>query len=447
MADFEKEHEIQVDLSNLWIPETRQRLTYSQAALDSLAVSMQSKGQLQNLLIIEETNEEGKKWRLIAGYRRTLAAKKLGWSHLRAIVKTNLNPLYLEEIELDENLQRENLPWQEEVAAKKRVWDIRAELYGETVKEAAEHIGISHGSLFEDANLASYMEAIPELSKAKNKTQAQSKLKLIRRRMALEELASRGSIVAEGDVDYSGRVLLGDCVEIMKGMANETIDCIITDPPYGIDLEKGETKRSSNHPTIYEDSHYSIMEVVELAAREGFRLLKPHTHAYFWFDIKAYQSVIQLLRSVGFSVDPIPLIWAKNIPGQANHPGQRFASSYEACFFCRKGERQLLKQGQANVLNYDVVPPNKKIHPVEKPTGLLRQIIESSTVAGEVILDMFGGSGSTGEAAIQCGRNFLLIEKDPAFHAGIIERLSKTKSSLPNVVGDEGTTEGEAEEN
>ena len=92
----------------------------------------------------------------------------------------------------------------------------------------------------------------------------------------------------------------------------------------------------------------------------------------------------------------------------------------QAIFFARA----MLKQGQGNVLAYDPVPGNRKIHPTEKPVGMLRQLIETSTVPGEVVLDMFGGSGSTGEAAIQTGRNFILIEKDPAYHAGIIERLS-----------------------
>ena len=61
--------------------------------------------------------------------------------------------------------------------------------------------------------------------------------------------------------------------------------------------------------------------------------------------------------------------------------------------------------------------------------GLLRQLIESSTAPGEIVVDFFGGSGSTAEAAIQLGRDFILFEKDEAYHAGILERLSKLQSS------------------
>jgi DNA modification methylase len=89
-----------------------------------------------------------------------------------------------------------------------------------------------------------------------------------------------------------------------------------------------------------------------------------------------------------------------------------------------------------------VVPPAKKIHPVEKPTAMLRQLIESSTVDGEVVLDMFAGSGSLGEAAIQTGRNFLLIERDPAFHAGILDRLARCTPASDAVL--EAISEGDS---
>jgi ParB/RepB/Spo0J family partition protein len=424
---------MKIKITNITVKPDRQRRSYSKEGIDSLAASM-SKRQI-NPITVEDAglrDSDGEQtFNLIAGERRLIAAKQLNWQEIEGQLVTDLDDLEREEIELDENLQRENLSWQEEVAAKKRIWEIRAKLYGETVDQVAQHVGMSRGSLWEDARLAKVMEDIPELGNAKNKSQAMNKLRLLTRRAALTELAERekqirGSIAGERE-DYSGRVKIGDCVEIMKGWANEIVHCVITDPPYGIDLDKGETKKGSAHPTIYHDDHYDIMEVVSLAAKEAYRVLKPSTHAYFWFDVKAYQKVFELLSSVGFTVDPVPLVWVKNTPGQVNHPESRWASGYEACFFCRKGpsHRALLKQGQTNVLKYDVVPPAKKIHPVEKPTAMLRQLIESSTVDGEVVLDMFAGSGSLGEAAIQTGRNFLLIERDPAFHAGILDRLAR----------------------
>lgn len=439
---------MKIEISNIVVKPGRQRQNYSKEGIDALAASM-SKRQINPITVedggIRESDGQ-QQFILIAGERRLIAAKQLHWTEIEAQLVTDLDDLEREEIELDENLQRENLSWQEEVAAKKRIWEIRAKLYGETVEEVAQHVGMSRGSLWEDARLAKVMEQVPELGNAKNKTQAMNKLRLLTRRAALTELAERekaspGSIAGE---DYSGRVKLGNCVEIMKGWSDEIVSCVVTDPPYGIDLDKGETKKGNAHPTIYADDHYDIMDLTRLAAREAFRVLKRDTHAYFWFDIKAYQKVYELLTDVGFTVDPVPLLWVKNTPGQVNHPESRWASGYEACFFCRKGSRALLKQGQTNALKYDTVPPAKKIHPVEKPVALLRQLIESSTVPGEVVLDMFGGSGSTAQAAIETGRNFITIEKDPAFHAGILDRLSKLGGTQAEMgSGSEGLEESQ----
>lgn len=423
-------------LTDIWIPKDRHRKTIDSSKIDSLAVSMQSNGLIQPIVVVREPDGNGHSLRLIAGERRLRAAMKLNWTNIETIERDNLTPLQQEEIELDENVMRENLPWPEECAAKKRIWEIRAELYGETVEEVAEHVGEGRGTFWEDARLASAIESIPELANAKNKTDAARKLRHIQRRGALEELSRRRAIVPIEGTDYSSRVHLGDCISIMKEFEDGCAQCVLTDPPYGIQLDAGETKKGNVHAAIYEDDHYDIMEVVALAAREAYRLLQSNTHAYFFFDIKAYSSVLKLLQDAGFTVDPIPLIWIKNMSGQVNHPDSRWGSAYEAVFFCRKGLRALLKQGQSNVLKHDVVPSGKKIHPTEKPTALLRQLIESSTVAGEVILDMFGGSGSTAEAALQTGRNFITIEKDPAYHQGILERLSKVKGPSERGMGE-----------
>ena len=435
---------MKIKLQSIRIPDNRQRQVVNSERIATLAISMQSHGQLHPITVIKlDTDIPG--YNLVAGYRRFLAAQQLKWDEIEAKELDNAGALELEEIELDENLQRENLTWQEECKAKDRLLDLRKKLYGEGVAEVADHVNEGRGTFWEDARLARAMEVIPELAKAKNKSQAQAKLRLAIRREALTALAEKQS-GEKGQVwgEVADHVHLGDCIQVMKGFTDGCASLILTDPPYGINLDVGETKKGSSHPVIYDDATYDIMDIVALAAKEAFRLLRSDTHAYFWFDIKAYSKVLKLLQDAGFTVDPIPLIWAKPGPGQTNHPDSRWGSGYETCFFCRKGNRAMLKQGQSNVLAHDPVPGNRKIHPTEKPVGLLRQLIETSTVQGEVVLDMFGGSGSTGEAAIQTGRNFILIEKDPAYHAGIVERLSNLQRA--GTSDRDGDDSGRAEE-
>lgn len=426
---------MKIKVSEIFITPDRQRQKVTESKIAELAVSIKAHGQLHPITVMRFDEDARVRFPdkplhlnyiLVAGYRRLLATALLREPEIEANLRPDLSPLEQEEIELDENLMREELSWQDEVRAKARIVDIRKELYGEGIREVAEHVGESRGELWEDQRLARAMAVMPELAEAKNKTAANNKLRLIQRRATLTEKANTEALptnTTEG-LDLSTRVFHGDCLEVIKLWPSESIHCIITDPPYGINLDAGETKKGSAHPVIYDDDTYDIMDLTARVAKEAYRLLKDDTHAYFWFDIKAYAKIFRCLSDAGFTVEPIPLIWAKPGPGQVNHPDSRWGSGYEAAFFCRKGKRPLLRQGQSNVLIHDPVPSKNKIHPVEKPTSLLRQLVETSTAAGEIVLDFFGGSGSTAEAAIQLQRDFRVIEKDQAYYAGIIERLS-----------------------
>jgi len=422
---------MQIAVNKVLIPPDRQRTKVNESQIAELAVSIKTKSLLHPIVVtpidrVRFPDKSHLDYQLVAGYRRLLATALLKEPLIEASLKENLTRLEMEEIELDENLMREQLSWQDEVKAKARLVDVRKELYGEGIREVADHVGESRGELWEDQRLARAMAIMPELAESKNKTQANNKLRLLTRRQTLTEKAASEQLPSStaGGLDLSQRVFLGDCLSVTKDWPSESIHCVITDPPYGINLDEGETKKGSTHPVIYDDDTYDIMDLTARVAKEAFRLLKEDTHAYFWFDVKAYGKIYRCLSEAGFTVEAIPLVWVKPGPGQVNHPDSRWGSGYEACFFCRKGKRPLLKQGQSNVLSHDTVPSKNKIHPVEKPTSLIRQLIETSTAPGEIILDFFGGSGSTGEAALQLQRDFKLCEKDPAYYAGIVERLS-----------------------
>jgi len=429
------------DITKIFIPPDRQRTKVSEGKISSLAVSIQTKGLLNPIVVAPLDRvrfpDAAKHLdvQLVAGYRRYLSFALLKKLQIPVNFRDDITDrVLLEEIELDENLEREELSWQDEIRAKARLVELRKENYGEGIREVAEKIGESRGELWEDANLAKAMTVLPELGEAKNKSAAKSKLRLLNQRATLMVKAQEYQVGTRTiNPDISKYIFLGDCLETIRSWESASIDCVVTDPPYGINLDVGQTKRDSHHPVIYSDNTYDIMDLTTLVIKEAYRLLKDNTHAYFFFDIKAYPKIIRMLTDAGFTVEPMPLIWTKPGPGQTNHPESRWGSGYETCFFCRKGTRPLLKQGQSNVLPHDPVPAAQKIHPVEKPVSLIRQLIESSTAPGEVVVDFFGGSGSTAEAALQLNRNFRICEKDPAFHAGIVERLQKFSNKDSNI--------------
>lgn len=439
-----------IEIKEIFIPPDRQRTAVKESAVAELAVSLQIR-QLHPIVVVEIDRVRFPdapahiNYQLVAGYRRLLATALLKRPTIRAELFSNLSRIEQEEVELDENLQREQLSWQDEVKAKSRLIELRKELYGDSIRDVAAHVNETKSELWEDSRLAKAITLIPELANSKNKTQAQNKLRLIQRR---EALTAKANSVATGNSDpalasFEHKVILGDAIQEAKKLASGTFHCVVTDPPYGINLDKGETKKGNPHPVIYHDDTYDIMDLYAQIVPEAYRILQENTHAYFFFDIKQYARIFKLLTDAGFKVDPIPLLWIKPGSGQVNHPDSRWGSSYESCFFCRKGNRALLKQGQSNVLAHDPVPSNRKTHPAEKPVSLLRQLIESSTAPGETVVDFFGGSGSTAEAAIQTSRNFLTYEKDPAFHAGILERLAKSSPALQTQINAEATQDEE----
>ena len=288
-----------------------------------------------------------------------------------------------------------------------------------TKADTAEALGISTGKLSEELQLSRLMKVFPSLKKEKNKTAAIKKMHALQEGMMQEELAKRlksKGITAHPDV------ILGDCIDVMSKMEAESVDLILTDPPYGIDIDNAQTFGKSSLQRTYEDSEAATFNMLDKAIKEMYRVLKMDRHMYMFFGIDKYEPLITLLRKHGFEVHHLPLIWEK---GSGSYPSQSttFVHSYEPFFHISKGKRKL------NGTPRDVFPVKRavsgsKIHPSEKPTELLRMLIGFSTEVGDTVLDCFAGSGSTGIAARECNRKAILIEQDPVYHEGICKRLS-----------------------
>src|SRR3990167_2598836 len=220
---------MEIPIKEIFIPPDRQRREVKESAVAELAVSIQARGQLHPVVVTELDRVRFPdapahlQYQLVAGYRRLLANALLKRQEIKAELLSNLTRLEQEEIELDENLMREQLSWQDEVKAKARLVDLRKQLYGDSIRDVAAHVGESRGELWEDKRLA----------KSKNKTQAQNKLRLLQRR---ESLTAKATAIAAGASDpallaYEHKVILGDAVQEAKKLASGVFHCIVTDPP------------------------------------------------------------------------------------------------------------------------------------------------------------------------------------------------------------------------
>jgi site-specific DNA-methyltransferase (adenine-specific) len=195
----------------------------------------------------------------------------------------------------------------------------------------------------------------------------------------------------------------GDAVEWMRTLPKESLDLIVTDPPYE-SLEKhraiGTTTRLK-HSKASSNDWFQIFpntRFPELFA-EAYRVLKKNTHFYLYCDPETMFVAKPLAEAAGFKFWK-PIIWDKKKIGMGYH----YRARYECILFFEKGKRKLNDLGRADVIEW---PRVHNGYPAEKPVEVSQILVEQSTVPGELVADPFMGSGSAGVAAARAGRDFL----------------------------------------
>lgn len=227
---------------------------------------------------------------------------------------------------------------------------------------------------------------------------------------------------------------LGDAFDLLAQLEPDSIDCIITDYPYE-SLEKhraiGTTTRLSRS-TKSSNDWFSVIrnERIPELLLALYRVLKPNAHLYLFADDETSNhlwSVNQMLqtkylagRAGGSGQYRLKwwkrIVWDKGKIGMGYH----YRSRYEFICFLEKGKRKLSNLGVPDVLGCDRV---YRGYPAEKPVGVLRTLVEQSTLPGQLILDPFCGSGSTGEAALVSGRRFLGFDLSLEARISTVNRL------------------------
>ena len=188
----------------------------------------------------------------------------------------------------------------------------------------------------------------------------------------------------------------------MRGLQDESIDLILTDPPYE-SLEKhraiGTTTRLKHSKGSSNDwfKIFPNRRFLELFS-EAYRILKKDTHFYIMCDAETMFLLKPLGEAAGFRFWK-PLVWDKLSIGMGYH----YRARYELVLFFEKGKRGLTDRSVPDVLQ---VPRVRNGYPAEKPVKLVETLIQQSSAPNEVVLDPFMGSGSTGVAAVALSRHF-----------------------------------------
>jgi len=414
---------MKVALGDIKIKEERFREDYGE--IEELAVSIQRYGLLHPIIVDNELN-------LIAGERRFKAHKLLGLQEIEIKKIGDASLLERREIEIEENLRRKNFNWQEEVKAKLEVDKIKREQFGDSIKghgggwslrDTANSLGDSVGTVSRDLRLARAMEEHPELVKETTKDAAWKKFQRMNERALTSELADRIKVAVTTKC-----LINGDSRIEMKKLASNSVDCVFTDPPFAIALDKGMKSADNWGGKVYDDEYQHVMDTIHQVMKECYRVLKDDRHAYVWFGIQHYDHVRKMLEEIGFNVSAVPCVWSKTGGGGAGGSEYAFASNYEVFFLCMKGRRPLNKGGQSNVWTEPRLAPQRKIHPTEKPTTLIRKILEQSTQPGELVIDPFAGSSSTIIAALEMKRNAWGCELDKEYYSQGVLKLERMQN-------------------
>ena len=215
-----------------------------------------------------------------------------------------------------------------------------------------------------------------------------------------------------------------DCLNIMKQIENESIDLIVTDPPY---LIKYKTNRRKNKDhdfcseILNDDNEQLIIDYI----RECYRILKNNTAMYMFCNCDKVDFFKQELENAGFKIKNM-IIWVKN-NWTAGDLKAQFGKQYEIIFLVNKGRKCFNGKRITDVWMFDKISGKKQLHQNQKPVDLLKQCILKHSDENDIIFDGFMGSGSTGVACIETNRKFIGVELDKKYFEIAKERIEKLK--------------------
>ncbi|MBQ0752129.1 MAG: site-specific DNA-methyltransferase [Roseovarius sp.] len=246
-------------------------------------------------------------------------------------------------------------------------------------------------------------------------------------------------------------IIAGDCIEVMNSLPEASVDLIFADPPYNLQL-KGDLHRPDNSQVDAVDDAWD--QFASFAAYDKFtqdwlkaarRLLKPH--GAIWV-IGSYHNIFRVgaaLQDAGYWILN-DVIWRKSNP-MPNFRGKRLTNAHETMIWASKSEGakytfnyEALKSLNEGVqMRSDWVLPlctgherlkddkGDKAHPTQKPESLLHRVLVGSTNPGDVVLDPFFGTGTTGAVAKMLGRDYIGIEREAAYRVVAEKRLANIR--------------------
>ena len=215
------------------------------------------------------------------------------------------------------------------------------------------------------------------------------------------------------------RIYNGDCIEGMENMPSESVDLIVTDPPYLISY-KTNYRKDKSHKFGKEIANDNDPYVIAEYIKECHRIMKDNTAMYMFCSFDKVDFFKQELEKY-FKVKNM-IVWVKNNHTAGDLKAQ-FGKKYELVFLVNKGRALFNGKRLTDVWEFDRVVGNNQLHQNQKPLELIEQCITKHSNVGDVVFDGFMGSGTTAIACINTNRNYIGFELDEEYYKVAEQRI------------------------
>jgi len=314
----------------------------------------------------------GGTYQLLAGERRLRACKELGWKLITAILRETLSPIQQQEIELEENIRRKQLNWQDENQAIQTIFKLKAELNQTltpdrfskryTQAEFAEEMNMTEAKVSQALKLASALDLYPELALCMSRREAIKRLRRL----------SSGTLVVQSEIMAKVRetFIESTAEKSLKGIEQDCVDLIITD--FTKEFKRGEA-----------------------ILTEIFRVLKPYGYVFAFFHNTQLAAMRELMDKFRVYQGQMPYIWHK-----------REFNTYQPFIWISK-RADVAPKYVSPVISYAEEPHN--LHDLAKPYQLYHSLIKATTLKGQFIVNPLAYDINVTKVCMDNDRNVLSI--------------------------------------
>ena len=433
-----------IAISRIEVSPSRQRREFKPDQLQELVTSIRDTPYGLMHAVVLRPSLTANQFILVAGERRLRAIRDIydlggafNWNGEPVppgmVPYSNLGDLsFLDawEAELEENIRRTDLTWQERAKATSDLMGLRS-AQSESTGAPLPTIGELGVEVRPEGNPIAASDAArkelivsrylhdPEVKAAPSLNEA---FKVLKKKEERQRNVEAAAVVGATFTEKAHELVRDEASHWMEGCLAETFDIILTDPPYGMGADEfgdsGQGVGAAAH--FYKDDLEGWRKMISWFAYQGFRIAKANAHCYAFCDLDNFHEFRAKMAGAGWKVHRTPLVWSNPDGFRAPWPEQGPQRKYELILYAVKGTKKVTSL-RGDVLEYR--RDAAEGHPAQKPVALLTDLLRRSALPGDRVLDPFAGSGSTVVACHELKLACTAIEQDAGAYGIAVRRL------------------------